>query len=306
MLNQFATIKTSLREQSQIKGNKQMTSNVQRSNKGWLIAAATAAAAAILPMTQTTTVSADETSDSNDTHASWRAKTVDDVKSVLLTAGKEYTVQSGDTLSTIASATDLSVDEIAAANGVSDVNSIHVGETLKLDASAATATNTNVASKADDTKVNAEATAESADAQVQKADTQTQEVEKTAATSTAQPTTMSTATHATPTYSTAGNSYPAGQCTWFVKNALSWVGNNWGNASGWGASAAAAGRTVDGQPSTGSVVVFGAGSQGAGALGHVAVVDSVNGDSITISEGNFAGMAYHTRTISASGLTFIH
>ena len=306
MLNQFANMKTSLREQSQIKGNKQMTSNVQRSNKGWLIAAATAAAAAILPMTQTTTVSADETSDSNDTHASWRAKTVDDVKSVLLTAGKEYTVQSGDTLSTIASATDLSVDEIASANGVSDVNTIHVGDTLKLDASATTATNTNVAPKADDTKVNAEATAESADTQAQQADTQTQKVEKTAATSTAQPTTMSTATHAAPTYSTAGNSYPAGQCTWFVKNALSWVGNNWGNASGWGASAAAAGRTVDGQPSTGSVVVFGAGSQGAGALGHVAVVDSVNGDSITISEGNFAGMAYHTRTISASGLTFIH
>ena len=306
MLNQFANMKTSLREQSQIKGNKQMTSNVQRSNKGWLIAAATAAAAAILPMTQTTTVSADETSDSNDTHASWRAKTVDDVKSVLLTAGKEYTVQSGDTLSTIASATDLSVDEIASANGVSDVNTIHVGETLKLDASAATATNTNVAPKADDTKANTEAPAESADTQAQQADTQTQKVEKTATTSTAQPTTMSTATHAAPTYSTAGNSYPAGQCTWFVKNALSWVGNNWGNASGWGASAAAAGRTVDGQPSTGSVVVFGAGSQGAGALGHVAVVDSVNGDSITISEGNFAGMAYHTRTISASGLTFIH
>ncbi|GEP75280.1 CHAP domain-containing protein [Weissella thailandensis] len=283
-----------------------MTSNVQRSNKGWLIAAATAAAAAILPMTQTTTVSADETSDSNDTHASWRAKTVDDVKSVLLTAGKEYTVQSGDTLSTIASATDLSVDEIASANGVSDVNTIHVGETLKLDASAATATNTNVAPKADDTKANTEAPTESADTQAQQADTQTQKVEKTATTSTAQPTTMSTATHAAPTYSTAGNSYPAGQCTWFVKNALSWVGNNWGNASGWGASAAAAGRTVDGQPSTGSVVVFAAGSQGAGALGHVAVVDSVNGDSITISEGNFAGMAYHTRTISASGLTFIH
>ena len=306
MLNQFANMKTSLREQSQIKGNKQMTSNVQRSNKGWLIAAATAAAAAILPMTQTTTVSADETSDSNDTHASWRAKTVDDVKSVLLTAGKEYTVQSGDTLSTIASATDLSVDEIASANGVSDVNTIHVGETLKLDASAATATNTNVAPKADDTKANTEAPAESADTQAQQADTQTQKVEKTATTSTAQPTTMSTATHAAPTYSTAGNSYPAGQCTWFVKNALSWVGNNLGNASGWGASAAAAGRTVDGQPSTGSVVVFAAGSQGAGALGHVAVVDSVNGDSITISEGNFAGMAYHTRTISASGLTFIH
>ena len=56
---------------------------------------------------------------------------------------------------------------------MSDVNSIHVGETLKLDASAATATNTNVAPKADDTKVNAEATAESGHS-AQQADTQTQ------------------------------------------------------------------------------------------------------------------------------------
>lgn len=287
MLNQLAIIKTSLREQSQIKGNKHMTSNAQRSNKGWLIAAATAAAAAILPMTQTTTASADETKDSNDSHASWRAKTVEDVKSVLLTAGKEYTVQSGDTLSTIAAATDLSVDEIASANGVSDVNTIHVGEVLKLDASATT-TNTN--DKTSNNNTNA----------------QTQNVEKTATTTTAQAATTEVATPAAPTYSTAGNSYPAGQCTWFVKNALSWVGNNWGNASGWGASAAAAGRVVNGQPSVGSVVVFGAGVQGAGALGHVAVVDSVNGNSITISEGNYAGMAYHTRTISASGLTFIH
>ncbi|WP_439818418.1 CHAP domain-containing protein [Weissella paramesenteroides] len=262
-----------------------MTSNVQRSNKGWLLAAATAAAAAILPMTQTTTASADETKDSNDSHASWRAKTVEDVKSVLLTAGKEYTVQSGDTLSTIAAATDLSVDEIASANGVSDVNTIHVGEVLKLDASATT-TNDKAATN--------------------NTNSQTQDVEKTATTTTAQATTTEVATPAAPTYSTAGNSYPAGQCTWFVKNALSWVGNNWGNASSWGASAAAAGRVVNGQPSVGSVVVFGAGVQGAGALGHVAVVDSVNGNSITISEGNYAGMAYHTRTISASGLTFIH
>ena len=194
-----------------------MTSNAQRSNKGWLIAAATAAAAAILPMTQTTTASADETKDSNDSHASWRAKTVEDVKSVLLTAGKEYTVQSGDTLSTIAAATDLSVNEIASANGVSDVNTIHVGEVLKLDASATTTND-----KASTNNTNA----------------QTQNVEKTATTTTAQAATTEVATPAAPTYSTAGNSYPAGQCTWFVKNALSWVGNNWGNASGWGASAA--------------------------------------------------------------------
>ena len=103
------------------------------------------------------------------------------------------------------------------------------------------------------------------------------------------------------------NTYPAGQCTWFVKNALSWVGNNWGNASGWGASAAAAGRVVDATPAAGAVAVFAPGLDGAGELGHVAVVDSVNSDgTITISEGNYAGLAYHVRTISAAGIQFVH
>jgi surface antigen len=275
-----------------------MTLNAQRSNKNWLVAAATVAAAAILPMTQTSTVSADDTKDNGDSHTSWRAKTVEDVKSVLLTAGKEYQVQSGDTLSTISEAAGESVDDIAAANGVSDIHMISVGEVLKLDVDGADKATTSQSAEVQ--KPVAQATPQTQAVETPQA---TQPVaEKTAMTTQA----VAPEKVAAPTYNTAGNSYPAGQCTWFVKNALSWVGNNWGNASGWASSAAAAGRVVNGQPAVGSVVVFAPGELGAGALGHVAVVDAVNGNSVSISEGNYAGMAYHTRTISASGLTFIH
>ena len=108
----------------------------QNMTKGWFVAAATAAAA-ILPMTHTTAASAeDSTANKADANtnkaASWRAKTVDDVKAVVLSAGTEYKVQTGDTLSTIAQATGESVDDIAKANGLSDVHFITVGETLKL------------------------------------------------------------------------------------------------------------------------------------------------------------------------------
>lgn len=278
-----------------------MTSNARRSNKNWLVAAATVAAAAILPMTQTLTVSADDTKANGDEHASWRAKTVDDVKAVLLTAGKEYQVQSGDTLSTISEATGESVEDIAAANGVSDIHMITVGEVLKLDVDGANKESAVQAPVAQKQTAQATPEKEAVKATATTATT-TAQPEKTAATTQA----AAPQKVAAPTYSTAGNSYPAGQCTWFVKNALSWVGNNWGNASGWASSAAAAGRVVNGQPAVGSVVVFAPGQSGAGALGHVAVVDAVNGDSVSISEGNYAGMAYHTRTISASGLTFIH
>jgi len=266
-----------------------MSIKSQNVTKSLWVAVATAAAA-IVPMSQGSLASADETSNtSTNTNTSWRAKSVEDVKAVLLTAGTEYTVQSGDTLSTIAAATDETVDQIAKANGLSNIHFITVGETLKLHTAADQTADEAVAP----------ATTDAAPQVVAQPAVETPAVVATDAAS--QPAV------AAPTYSTAGNSYPAGQCTWFVKNALSWVGNNWGNASGWGASAAAAGRAVNGTPAAGAVAVFAPGQAGAGALGHVAVVDSVNSDgTITISEGNYAGMAYHVRTISAAGWQYIH
>lgn len=179
------------------------------------------------------------------------------------------TIKAGDTLFSIAAEHGVSVNDLAQINNVTDPNMIFVGETLEL---------------SDD------ASQPAAQAETSNESTEVAELAQ-----------------GSRQVSDASNSYPAGQCTWFVKNAAPWVGNNWGNASGWGASAAAAGRSVNGTPAAGSVVVFAPGQGGASGFGHVGVVDSVNSDgSISISEGNYGGMAYHTRTISAAGLTFIH
>ena len=47
--------------------------------------------------------------------------------------------------------------------------------------------------------------------------------------------------HNVPDYTPHANSYPWGQCTWGVKVLAPWVGNYWGNAAQWTASAASAG-----------------------------------------------------------------
>ena len=115
----------------------------------------------------------------------------------------------------------------------------------------------------------------------------------------------------------AGNSYAWGQCTWYVKSVAPWAGNNWGNGNQWGASAAAAGFTVNNSPAAGAIVSF-AGGQMVGSwaadasYGHVAYVQSYNAatDTITISQG---GMGFsspggpNVQTVSgASSFTYIH
>ena len=113
-------------------------------------------------------------------------------------------------------------------------------------------------------------------------------------------------------FSGSGNTYPWGQCTWYVKSVAPWAGNGWGNGAQWGGSAAAAGFTVNHTPAAGSIIVFAAGGQWTadGSYGHVAYVQSVSGDSVTISQG---GMGFssptgpNTQTISgASSYVYIH
>lgn len=89
-----------------------------------------------------------------------------------------------------------------------------------------------------------------------------------------------------------GNSYPAGQCTWWAKARSGWAANNWGNGADWGSSAAAAGFSVDHTPQLGALVSFAAGQmvgnwQADPVYGHVAYVESVDSDkgTITISQG---------------------
>lgn len=117
-------------------------------------------------------------------------------------------------------------------------------------------------------------------------------------------------------YNPSGNTYDWGQCTWFAKDRASWAGNYWGNGGNWDASARAQGFAVDNHPTAGSLVVFHPGQSVGGQwtadgyAGHVAYVESVSGNTITISQGgmgfsNPGGPNY--QTISNAGqYTYIH
>ena len=83
------------------------------------------------------------------------------------------------------------------------------------------------------------------------------------------------------------NTYPVGQCTRGAKSLASWVGNYWGNAKNWIASAQAAGHSVGTTPVAGAIAVW---PNDGGGYGHVAYVTSASGaNSIQVMESNYAG-----------------
>lgn len=112
--------------------------------------------------------------------------------------------------------------------------------------------------------------------------------------------------------------YELGQCTWYAwlkRQDLPWFAGEAGNAGNWYTSAQARGIPTGTTAVAGAIVVFAPGQDGAGHYGHVAYVESVNGNSITISEAHFSGVtvrehidgvAIEVQTISASGLHFIY
>lgn len=119
--------------------------------------------------------------------------------------------------------------------------------------------------------------------------------------------TPTTSAEATP------NTYPTGQCTWGVKEMAPWVGNYWGNARDWIASAQNAGYSTGSTPTVGSVAVW---PEDGGGYGHVAYVTSVtNSNSIQVMESNYAGNMsignYRgefdpTNTYSGSSVSYIY
>jgi len=101
----------------------------------------------------------------------------------------------------------------------------------------------------------------------------------------------------------ASNSYAWGQCTWYAKQRRPDLPNNLGNANNWYARAAAMGRKVGAAPRAGAVA-----TTTAGRFGHVAVVDSVRGGTVNISEMNYAGGVgkVHHRAVAASSFRYIY
>ncbi len=83
------------------------------------------------------------------------------------------------------------------------------------------------------------------------------------------------------------------------------IGDFWGNANQWLGSARAAGYRTGLTPTVGAVAYWNSYQGGSGWAGHVAVVEAVNGNRVTISEMNAFGY-YNTitqRTIDAGGVS---
>jgi surface antigen len=85
--------------------------------------------------------------------------------------------------------------------------------------------------------------------------------------------------------SSCGNRFDYGYCTWYVANrrCIPWFGN----ASEWYANGRSYGYPEGGSPQPGAVAVWGTSSQS--SVGHVAYVESVQGDGFTVSEMNYNG-----------------
>jgi len=93
----------------------------------------------------------------------------------------------------------------------------------------------------------------------------------------------------------SGHRFPYGYCTWYVasKKHVPWGGN----AGSWLYNAKAMGYATGKTPKKGAIVVTTEDRR----YGHVALVEKVNGDTITVSEMNYVGWGkVSRRTLSAS------
>jgi len=102
----------------------------------------------------------------------------------------------------------------------------------------------------------------------------------------------------TPSYG-GPNNFPWGYCTWWVasRRSVPWSGNAWQ----WYYNAQGMGYSTGKVPAPGSIMV-----SWESPIGHVAYVESVNGDSFTISEMNYQGYGIvNRRTVSPGGVPLI-
>lgn len=81
------------------------------------------------------------------------------------------------------------------------------------------------------------------------------------------------------------NGYDYGYCTWYVANRLP-VPGNWGNANTWAYYATGSGWRVSNVPVAGSIA-----QTSAGYFGHVAVVEAVSADGTMIKYSDMNGLA---------------
>ncbi|KRN76533.1 Surface antigen [Ligilactobacillus acidipiscis] len=240
-----------------------------------------------------------------------------------------HEVKSGESLYTLANDYGVTVDSLREANALSS-SALQVGQSLTIndptkDPSAVQSAPTAAPVK---TSVQQTAKAQSSTPAPQKTEQQSNSTANNNVVSKPQQTVSnsSNTVQSTPVASSnqqhgqaansAGNTYAWGQCTWFAKNRASWAGNYWGNGGNWDSSARSQGFAVNNTPAAGSLVVFHPGQSVGGQwtadgyAGHVAYVESVSGNTITISQGGMgfsspSGPNYQTIS-NASQYTYIH
>ena len=263
-----------------------------------------------------------------------------DAPSTEQAATSEYTVVPGDTLTKIAEAYGLNVEELQLANGL-DSDFIYAGQVLAVSPQAVSQAQKSqekaeqerqaqaVQEKAAQEKAEQERQAQAAQEKAEQ-ERQAQEAQEKAAQeaqlreearqkeaarqareaqkkeAVAQPT-AKIAQHGPYNGSVdPRNLAPAGQCTAYVINRLYGLGRPvpgmMGNANEWGAYAAQYELAVSNHPQVGTAVSFPAGVAGASSYGHVGFVEAVYPDgSFQISEMNYAGVSgVNYRTIPAA------
>lgn len=110
------------------------------------------------------------------------------------------------------------------------------------------------------------------------------------------------------------NGYPEGQCTRYADeqyHTLTGYYVPWSaNAKDWYIQALAYGWTVSSKPIVPSIICLQGGIQGAdGAYGHVAIVESINGKSVTTTDLNWGPNYQSVSTVvfgTGSGVSFIY
>jgi N-acetylmuramoyl-L-alanine amidase len=85
------------------------------------------------------------------------------------------------------------------------------------------------------------------------------------------------------------NGYIPGWCTWYVASKIT-VPTNWGNANTWDSGARAAGWTVSSKPVPGAI-----GQTDRGSQGHVGIVEAVSEDGTMIKYSDMNGLAGFNR-----------
>ena len=179
------------------------------------------------------------------------------------TKNLNYTVEAGDTLSTLAMKFNVKMLSIKFANDITNIDLIKPGTALKIPPEGWEPSAKEIAAK-----------------------------EKKLATT--KKTTSSKGIVVSAKAGSKYNGYPYGYCTYYVATRRA-IPTSWGNAGQWLSSAKRAGYSTGSEPAAGAVVVT-----RESWWGHVGYVESVSGDSFTISEMNYNGWGVVSRrTLSA-------